>query len=104
MTGLAGNLTSELRSDGYTQARTTTNRPSALQARTIIGYAPGHRAEAEAIRLAIALPSARVVPIDPGTGALVTGPAPDLVVVAGADRNLATAGSGAGTGTGTGHG
>ncbi|MGH2911578.1 MAG: LytR C-terminal domain-containing protein [Solirubrobacteraceae bacterium] len=80
--GLAHHLASDLQQDGYSQAAASSAVPQGTHPTTVVEYAHGYRADAQAV--ARALNVAQVQPIDSSTAALAG--SGTVVVLAGADQ------------------
>ena len=81
-TGLARQLSSELQQSGYSQATPLFGRPPGSNEVTVVEYASGHEAEAEAVAHTISV--THVQPIEQAVAGLAG--AAKVVVVIGADR------------------
>ncbi len=81
-TGLAHRISSNLQQSGYSQASALSGRPPGANEVTVVEYASGHQAEAEAVARSLSV--AHVQPIEQAVGAL-SGTA-KVVVIVGADK------------------
>ena len=87
-TGLAHRTAGELQKSGYSQATALAGRPSATNQSTVVQYASGHQADAQAVAHTISVN--QVHPLESSIGALA--PGASVVVIVGADRASAGAG------------
>ncbi|HEX4188304.1 MAG TPA: LytR C-terminal domain-containing protein [Solirubrobacteraceae bacterium] len=87
-TGLAHRIAGELQKSGYSQATALAGRPSGSNQASVVQYAGGHQADAQAV--AHSLSVSQVQPLEGSVGALA--PAASVVVIVGLDR--ASAGGG----------
>jgi hypothetical protein len=83
--GLAHRVSSELQRAGYSQAAPLAGRPQTGGQATVVEYAPGHQADAEAV--AHSLSVSQVQPVEAAVAA-VAGSA-GVVVIVGADKAAA---------------
>jgi hypothetical protein len=84
-TGLAHRLSTNLQQSGYTQATALNGTPPGSHATTVVEYASGHRAEAQAVGKALEV--TQVQPMETAVASLAG--ASTVVVVAGADKAAA---------------
>jgi hypothetical protein len=87
-TGLAHRTAGELQKSGYSQATALAGRPSGANPSTVVQYASGHQADAQAVAHAMSVN--QVHPEESSIGALA--PGASVVVIVGADRASAGAG------------
>jgi hypothetical protein len=80
--GLARRVASELQQGGYSQAAAAFGRPPGANEATVVEYASGHQADAEA--LAHSLSVSHVLPVEQAVSALA--PSAKVVVVVGTDK------------------
>ncbi|MCW2970899.1 MAG: LytR family transcriptional regulator [Solirubrobacterales bacterium] len=85
-TGLAHRISSELQQRGYSQAAALNGRPGGSNQETVVEYASGNQADAEAV--AHSLGASKVQPMEAAVASL--GGSAKVVVIVGADK--ATAG------------
>ncbi len=81
-TGLAHQVSTTLRQNGYTQATALSGRPPGANQVTVVEYAPGHKADAEGVARSISVTG--VQPMESATASLA-GPA-SVAVVVGLDK------------------
>jgi hypothetical protein len=81
-TGLARRMSTELQQSGYSQATPLFGRPPGSNEVTVVEYAGGHEAEAEAVAHTISV--SHVQPMEQAVAALANGA--KVVVIIGADR------------------
>jgi hypothetical protein len=87
-TGLAHRTAGELQKSGYSQATALAGRPSAGTQSTVVQYASGHQADAQAVAHAISVN--QLHPLESSITALA--PGATVVVIVGADKASAGAG------------
>jgi hypothetical protein len=85
-TGLAHRISSELQQHGYSQAAALTGRPTGGNQETVVEYAGGHRAGAEAVARSLGV--SKVQPIEEAVSSL--GGSAKVVVIVGADKAAAS--------------
>jgi hypothetical protein len=81
-TGLAHNISGNLRQSGYTQATALNGRPPGANQVTVVEYTRGHEADAQGV--ARSLDVSRVQPIEASTASLSGSAA--VVVIVGLDK------------------
>jgi LytR cell envelope-related transcriptional attenuator len=81
--GLAHRTASELQQNGYSQATALNGKPPGQDQVSVVEYASGHRAEAEAVARSAAV--TRVQPLEAGVTALAG--SANVVVIVGADKD-----------------
>jgi hypothetical protein len=81
--GLAHRAASELQQNGYSQATALNGKPPGQDQVSVVEYASGHRAEAEAVARSAAV--TRVQPLEAGVTALAG--SANVVVIVGADKD-----------------
>jgi LytR cell envelope-related transcriptional attenuator len=85
-TGLAHRIAGVLQQRGYSQATALSGRPSGAGQTTVVEYASGHQAEAEAVARSLAVTS--VQPIEEAVASLAG--SAKVVVIVGADKAAAS--------------
>jgi hypothetical protein len=81
-TGLAHRVASALQQVGYSQAAALGGRPAGIEQQTVVFYAAGHRADAEAVARSLGV--TRVQPVEAAVSGLA--PSASVDVAVGADK------------------
>lgn len=89
--GLAAKVASTLKGKGYSQASALFGTPSGTYPSTVVQYAPGHQAQANAVASALSVSSSSVQPLSSSVTPL-SGGAPVVVIVGGGEASQSGSG------------